>query len=194
MAIPRYAGIYNGVTKKKGKRRVFNGNATVALKGHPLWSKPLRLPPAKEPKLGPGKPSLIFVQDMGELFYEKHAVAHISLVCETIALSDHIGLLLTKRTGRMAEFLLKQSPLTVRQWQKKLWLGFSAERQQEVDNPRTSRQRMVCLGQHRTDAEAGDITRRIPRAREAHVGHRWGSHGPEGALSRDGPGVGVCDP
>lgn len=128
-----YAGIYNDVTIVKGKRRVFNGKPTAAPKGHSLWMKPLRLPPAKEPKLGDGKPSLIFVQDMGELFFEKHADAHINQVCDTIALSDHIGLLLTKRTGQMTAYFSKQSRLTVRQWQKKLWLGFSAERQQEFD-------------------------------------------------------------
>ena len=128
-----YAGIHDGVTVVRDKRRVFNGKATVAPEGHPLWTKRLRLPPAKNPKLGSGKPSLVFVQDMGELFYERHADAHIDLVCETIALSDHIGLLLTKRTPRMATYFSNKSPLTVRQWQKKLWLGCSAEDEECFD-------------------------------------------------------------
>jgi protein gp37 len=128
-----YAGIHNGVTVVKDKRRVFNGEATAAPEGHPVSTKPLHLPPAKDPKLGPGKPSLIFVQDMGELFYEKHADADIARICETIALSDHIGLLLTKRTARMATYFSKQSRLMVRQWQKKLWLGCSAEDQECFD-------------------------------------------------------------
>ena len=34
----------------------------------------------------------------------------IGRVCATIAMSDHIGLLLTKRTARMAEYFAKQSP------------------------------------------------------------------------------------
>ena len=54
-------------------------------------------------------------------------------MCATIALSDHIGLLLTKRTARMARYFAAQSPRTVDRWQSKLWLGFSAERQREFD-------------------------------------------------------------
>ena len=57
----------------------------------------------------------------------------IGRVCSTIALSDHIGLLLTKRTARMARYFAAQSPRTVDRWQSKLWLGFSAERQGEFD-------------------------------------------------------------
>jgi protein gp37 len=127
------ADIYNGVTVVVDKRRVFNGEVGRAPAGHPLWMKPLRLSPAKKPKLGDGKPSLIFVQDMGELFYEKHSATDITRVCETVALSSHIGLLLTKRTARMSNHLTKQSRLTVRQWQKKLWCGFSAEDQECFD-------------------------------------------------------------
>jgi protein gp37 len=70
---------------------------------------------------------------MSDLFHERRPDKIIDRVCETIALSDHIGLLLTKRTGRMAKYFLKQLRLTVRQWQKKLWLGFSAEDQECFD-------------------------------------------------------------
>jgi protein gp37 len=57
----------------------------------------------------------------------------IDRVCATIASSDHIGLLLTKRTGRMADYCTKKSPRTVERWQPRLCLGFSAERQFEFD-------------------------------------------------------------
>jgi protein gp37 len=70
---------------------------------------------------------------MADLFY-KRPTAVIDRVCATIALSDHIGLLLTKRTRRMAEYFAAQSPRTVRRWQLQLMLGFSAERQQEFDS------------------------------------------------------------
>jgi protein gp37 len=70
---------------------------------------------------------------MADLFIEGRSNEIISRVCATIALSDHIGLLLTKRTGRMADYFTKQSPRTVERWHPRLRLGFSAERQFEFD-------------------------------------------------------------
>ena len=128
-----YAGVHDGVTVKRGKKRVFNGKATRARDKHPLWTKPLRLKGAKVPKLGSGKRSICFVEDMGDLFFEKHSDADITRVIETVVLSGHIGLLLTKRPTRMAKYFLRQSPLTVRQWQPNLWLGFSAGDQEWFD-------------------------------------------------------------
>jgi protein gp37 len=125
--------VHDGVTIAKGRRRIFNGKLTAAPVGHPLWTWPLRWPGAKYPKLGPGKPSLIFVGDMSDLFHEDRPKEIIDRVCATLALSDHIGLLLTKRTGRMAAYFAAESPATVRRWQPKLWLGFSAERQDWFD-------------------------------------------------------------
>jgi protein gp37 len=70
---------------------------------------------------------------MSDLFHEERADEIVDRVCATIALSAHIGLLLTKRTARMREYFSAQSPRTVKRWQQKLWLGFSAERQREFD-------------------------------------------------------------
>jgi protein gp37 len=125
--------VHTGVTIIKGKRRIFNGKLTAAPDCHPQWIFPLTWPGAKHPKLGPGKPSLIFVGDMADLFHEGRPVEIISRVCGTIAISDHIGLLLTKRTVRMAEYFAAQKPRTLERWKPKLWLGFSAERQFEFD-------------------------------------------------------------
>lgn len=127
------AGIHDGVTDKKGRRRIFNGTLTVAPPTHPLWEMPLRWRGAKHPKLGPGKPSLIFVGDMSDLFHEGRSDEPIDRVCATIALSDHIGELSTKRTERMLKYFAAQRPHTVQLWQPKLLLGFSAERQKEFD-------------------------------------------------------------
>ncbi len=127
------ARVHDGVTIVKGKRRIFNGKLTVAPEGHRLWAWPLRWRGAKHPKLGPGQPSLIFVGDMSDLFHEGRDAEIIDRVCATIAMSDHIGLLLTKRTRRMAEYFATQSPATVHRWLPKMWLGFSAERQKEFD-------------------------------------------------------------
>jgi protein gp37 len=121
------------VTVVKGKRRIFNGKITAAPNLHSQWTEPLDWRGAKHPKLGPGKPSLIFVGDMADLFIEGRSNKIITRVCATMALSDHIGLLVTKRTARMAEYFTTLDPRTVRFWKPKLWLGFSAERQQEFD-------------------------------------------------------------
>jgi protein gp37 len=131
---PNSAGVHDGVTVVRGKRRIFNGKITAAPDWHSQWRWPLKWRGAKHPKLGPGKPSLIFVGDMADLFIEGRSNEIISQVCATIALSDHIGLLLTKRTARMAEYFTTLAPRTVARWQPKLWLGFSAERQQEFDS------------------------------------------------------------
>jgi protein gp37 len=127
------ASVHHGVTRAKGRRRIFNGKLTVAPDGHQQWMWPLRWSGAPHPKLGPGAPSLIFVGDMSDLFHEGRPNEIIDRVCATIALSDHIGLLLTKRTARMAAYFAAQSPRTVNRWLPKLWLGFSAERQHEFD-------------------------------------------------------------
>jgi protein gp37 len=124
------AGVHDGVTDKKGKRRVFNGKLTVAPPNHPIWDYPLRWRGAKHPKLGDGQPSLIFVGDMSDVFHERRPDEIIDRVCGTIAISDHIGLLLTKRTRRMMEYFMAQSPHRVQLCQPKLWLGFSAENQE----------------------------------------------------------------
>jgi protein gp37 len=81
--------------------------------------------------LGEGKPSLIFVCDMCDLFHENRPIAIIDRVVSTVAWSRHIGQLLTKRPELMAKYFAQISPDYLQQWQQHLWLGFSAERQKE---------------------------------------------------------------
>jgi protein gp37 len=142
------AGVHNGVTDVKGKRRVFNGKLTVAPPNHSIWDVPLRWPGAKNPKLGPGRPSLIFVGDMSDLFHEGEGRpdAIIDRVCGTIAISDHIGLLLTKRARRMADYFTAKPQHIVQLWQPKLWLGFSAENQECFDERWPDMRRLTELG------------------------------------------------
>lgn len=125
--------LHHGLTIRRGTRRIFNGKHSAAPPGHHLWTVPLRSPRAPNPKLGPGQPSLIFVVDMGDLFYEDRPTQIITQICATIGLSEHIGLLTTKRTRRAAEFFTALDAPTVVRWQPRLWLGFSAERQREFD-------------------------------------------------------------
>jgi protein gp37 len=113
--------LHQGITTRRGTKRIFNGKLTVAPAGDHTWSWPLAWRGAQHPVLGDGKPSLIFVVDMGDLF-EHRQWEIFDRVCATIALSDHIGLLLTKRTARMAEYFAAQDPRTLRRWQPKLLL------------------------------------------------------------------------
>jgi protein gp37 len=70
---------------------------------------------------------------MSDIFMEGRPDEIITRICATLAASDHIGLLLTKRTRRMAKFFMALDARTVKRWQAKLWLGFSAEDQRWFD-------------------------------------------------------------
>ena len=113
---------------------MFNGELSVLPSEHRGWSWPLRWSGAEHPLLGDGQPSLIFVGVMSDLFHEHRPSSIIDQVVATMVMSRHIGLLLTKRTERMAAYFT--APLhekTQQRRKEKLWLGFSAERQQEFD-------------------------------------------------------------
>ena len=117
---------------------MWTGKLTVLPDGHHSWKFPSEYPGAEHPKLGPRKPSTILVACTSDLFIEGRPTEIIDRVVETVALSPHIGLFLSKCTGpyyrgQMASYFLKQSPLTVECWQRNIWLGFSAERQREFD-------------------------------------------------------------
>lgn len=128
---------YTGTTTRVKGRPVFNGRLTLAPLGHRLWTWPLEWIGSQEPVLGAGKPSLIFVGDMADLFHERRPAEVIDRVTSTIAASEHIGLLLTKRPRRMDAYFRRiersRSPDALRRWRTRLWLGFSAERQKEFD-------------------------------------------------------------
>jgi protein gp37 len=125
--------LYDGIVDKVNGRYVFNRVARVLRPGHADWNWPLEWPGAERPLLGAGQPSLIFVVDMGDLFFEGHPTSVIDQVVGTIALSEHIGLLVTRRTDRMAQYFADRSAVTLRLWRPRMWLGFSAERQREFD-------------------------------------------------------------
>jgi protein gp37 len=112
---------------------VFNKNLSAARPGHPLWSWPRRWAGAEHPLLGPGKPSLIFAFSLSDLFIPGRPKWVIDLTCATLATSKQLGLILSKPVDRMADYFGGLDPRTVRRWQPKLWLGFSAERQIEFD-------------------------------------------------------------
>jgi len=138
--------IHRDVIKQVNGRWVFNGEATALSKKHLLWRSLRNWPGAKHPKLGPGRPSLIHVGGMADLFYERQPDEVISRVCATIAMSAHIGLLLTKRTARMADYFAALDPRTVSRWQPHIWAGFSAEDQEWFDRRWPDMRRLAGLG------------------------------------------------
>jgi protein gp37 len=124
---------YRGTTISKGTRHAFNGTLRERPREHPEWASPLRWKGAAHPLLGPGMPSLIFVNDMTEMFLPEHPPAVLDRTFGTLVISDHIGLIVTKRPDRMAEYILAQPKVVQPRWRQKLWLGFSAEDQTRFD-------------------------------------------------------------
>jgi protein gp37 len=113
----------------------FTGEMGVLPPGHPGWTWPVRWKGAKEPKLGPSEPSLIFVADMSDLFHERRLIEHIDRVVTTMCASEHIGLMLTRRASVMANYFLRPVPETVEHRRKEhLWLGTSCETQRWLDH------------------------------------------------------------
>ena len=135
--------VYTYAVTKEAKRgrRKWTGILTALRDGDEMWNLPLTHPGVENPALGPGKPNLISVVYQGDLFVEarvkgqlrKRPKKDIDRVCATIAVSKHIGLLLTKYTPQMAAYFDELDPRTVRVWKPKLWLGFSAENQECFD-------------------------------------------------------------
>jgi protein gp37 len=125
--------VHQGVTDRVKGRAVFNGKLTALPATHELWDWPLHWPGAEKPKLGPGKPSLIWIGDMSDVFVEDRPKEIIDRALGTVVIAPHIGLVLSKRTGRMAAYFTALSPHTKRLWKPKLLLGFSAENQECFD-------------------------------------------------------------
>jgi protein gp37 len=165
--------LYAGTTKMVKGKPVWNGMLTIAPDGAKVWEWPLIWRGAKQPKLGPGMPSMIFVDDMADLFHIRRPIQHIDRVMVAALRSKHVIQLLTKRADVLADYienfsflrainncaegngspvpmigrdshdsLLRKFGLHER-WSDQrdcsawpnphLWLGFSAERQQEFD-------------------------------------------------------------
>jgi protein gp37 len=134
------------VARKVNGHPIWTGELSSARRGHALWTWPLLWPGVDHPRLGDGQPSLIFAGSMAEIFMEGRDITDITRICATLAASNHIGLLLMKRTALMAEYFSTLDPPTVRRWQPKLWLGFSAERQDFFDQRWSDMRRLADTG------------------------------------------------
>jgi protein gp37 len=121
--------LYRGTTEFKRGRYIFNGTLRDLPPEHPAWTFPLRYNGAAKPLLGPGKPSLIFVNGMVEMFLPERSERGIERTFGTLVRSNNIGLVLTKLPERMAAYITSQPETTQRRLRQKIWWGFSAETQ-----------------------------------------------------------------
>ncbi|OGT54682.1 MAG: hypothetical protein A3E01_10040 [Gammaproteobacteria bacterium RIFCSPHIGHO2_12_FULL_63_22] len=160
--------VYKGTTSPSKAGPVFNGTLTILPDDHAGWRWPLTWRGAKQPVLGHGKQSLIFVGDMSDLFHRDRGFTTIDRVVGTILLSQHTGQLLTKRADIMADYFLypERGELisgvmdlhAPAHWCRReiddcgglpndrLWLGFSAERQKEFDERWTHMRKLAEVG------------------------------------------------
>ena len=122
--------LHMGTTEKDGDgKHTWNGQLTYLPPDHPAWNFPLNWKGSAKPLLGPGKPSLLFIGSMADLFLPGRPPKIIDRTITTVAHSQHIGQVLTKHTKPMAKYFLKQP-----KWKhKKIWLGFSAGHQEYFD-------------------------------------------------------------
>jgi Integrase core domain len=75
------AGVHDGVTDVKDRRRIFNGTLKRAPPKHQLWDLPLTSSGVENPALGPGKPSLVFTHTPKRLMISLSPMEE-ALVCE----------------------------------------------------------------------------------------------------------------
>lgn len=99
--------LYRGTTTPSKAGPVFNGTMTAAPDDHEVWTWPLRWRGAKRPRLGAGKPSLIFVDDMADLFHEDRPREIIDRAVAAVVYSRHIGQFLTKRAEVMRDYFIE---------------------------------------------------------------------------------------
>ena len=138
--------VQHGVITQVNGQRVFSGALTVLRKGHRLWWKPREWEGAEHPKLGDGKPSLLWIGDCTDVFIEGRPLELISRALAMVVISKHIGLVLEKRTELLVDYFLALDPRTVMRWQPKLWLGFSAENQEWFVRRWADMRRLAELG------------------------------------------------
>src|SRR5262245_10609024 len=81
--------VHQGVITRVNGRWVFNNKLNALPDKHTARDWPITWEGAERPKLGPGKPSLIFVADMSDLFHEGRPNEIIDDVCATMSQSKH---------------------------------------------------------------------------------------------------------
>ena len=115
--------LYRGTTERKGKRATWTTPPvlTVLPDGHANLTEffSWRFP---KPLLGKGKPGLVWVNSMTDLFHPGRPREAINRILENIAISHHIGLIVVKYCEQMVEYF-QQKPAW---WRREFILVFSA--------------------------------------------------------------------
>jgi len=120
--------LYAGTTVFRNGRWTWSGLLTALPPDHPAWRDLLKWPGVPTPLLGIGKPSLVWLNSMADIFVPRpdgslaRPIEVIDRIFETITFTPHIGLVLTKYPEQMVEYF-RTKPAW---WRKKIWLGFSA--------------------------------------------------------------------
>jgi len=121
--------LYLGTTVKVRGKWVWNGEVTELAADSPIWNIPFGKGVPWTPLLGPGKPNLIFLNSMADLFYQRHQPAAIHRLLENVSLSRHIGLILTHYPEGMVAYFCDKPEF----WCERFWLGFSCGDQRWFD-------------------------------------------------------------
>jgi protein gp37 len=112
--------LYRGTTEFKHGRDFWTGHLTVQADDHSSWTDFLSL---KFPKpLLEGKPAIIWVNSMTDLFHPRRPIEPINRILETVAISRHLGLVVSKHCGSLVDYF-SQRPAW---WKRKFILLFSA--------------------------------------------------------------------
>jgi protein gp37 len=114
--------LWKDTTVWRNGRWTWNERLTVLPPEHPAWTFPLRWKGVAAPLLGEGKPSLLWVNSMADLFHPGRPPQAIDRILSTVAISRHVGLVVTKHCAQCVEYF-SQRPAW---WRKKFILLFSA--------------------------------------------------------------------
>jgi protein gp37 len=119
--------LYRGTTEWRNGHWTWNERTTVLPLNHPNYTAAWSWRGAAEPLLGKGKPSILWLNSMADIFYparltEAIVIEAIDYFLENVAISDHIGLILTKHPAQMVAYFRAKPNW----WRRKFWLGFSA--------------------------------------------------------------------
>jgi protein gp37 len=127
--IKKKVALYYGTTVKVRGKWVWNGETNELAADSPIWNTPFKKGVPWTPLLGPGKPNIIFLNSMSDLFLPRHRPAAVHRLCENVSLSRHIGLILTHYPEGMVDYFRDKPAF----WRERFWLLFSAGNQEEFD-------------------------------------------------------------
>ena len=124
--------LYRGTFVFRNGRWTWSGVLTVLRPDHPDWYFPLGWKGVENPVLGAGRPSLLWVNSMADIFLPHpwgRPIEAIDRLFNTVAISPHIGLLLQHRVEPMVAYFSTKPDW----WKRQFILVFSAGDQRWFD-------------------------------------------------------------